>query len=445
MERVAIIADNSADYAELVIELWNKGAVPVLIDFRIPAMVCLALVDIADAKIIYTDSRELDQYIVKNRKDLNSRLMKNQGDMISILSDKVRMLYQKRYDDSEALILFSSGTTGKNKGIRLSHKAITLNAEMIAERKGVDNTSTLYMYKTFSHCASFMGELMLSFVTGSILYISSAKNIMRKHITNINKYGITHFSVNPSILQIIIKSEKKDYRFGSLRLISCSGSLLVDSCRQKAQVFFGCPVINMYGMTETSALVACQEPVLVDYIDRDGRPESTGIPLNGVTVKIMKYDQKKEAEPGETGLVLIATPTIMLGYIGQEIELQQGGYWNTGDIGYVDENGELYVVGRYDRMLISCGHNVFPESIEHLIKSNNLVYDCLINGIENTVYGQEIACFYSCDEKDKESVECKIQELCSMSLAQYEIPHYFIWREKFNYTASGKLIITNAL
>lgn len=158
------------------------------------------------------------------------------------------------------------------------------------------------------------------------------------------------------------------------KTFSHCGSLLVDSCRQKAQVFFGCPVINMYGMTETSALVACQEPVLVNYIDRDGRPESTGIPLNGVTVKIMKYDQKKEAEPGETGLVLIATPTIMLGYIGQKI-----------------------------------------------------------------------ACFYSCDEKDQESVECKIQELCSMSLAQYEIPHYFIWREKFNYIASGNLIITNAL
>lgn len=126
MERVAIIADNSADYAELVIELWNKGAVPVLIDFRIPAMVCLALVDIADAKIIYTDSRELDQYIVKNRKDLNSRLMKNQGDMISILSDKVRMLYQKRYDDSELSYFSAPVQLGKIKELGYLIKQLRL-------------------------------------------------------------------------------------------------------------------------------------------------------------------------------------------------------------------------------------------------------------------------------------------------------------------------------
>lgn len=88
--------------------------------------------------------------------------------------------------------------------------AITTNAEKNAARKRVDNNSVLYVYKTLSHCASFVGELLLGLITGANIYVCSVRTMIRMHLENICKYNVTHFSVNPSVLHMIVINEKND-------------------------------------------------------------------------------------------------------------------------------------------------------------------------------------------------------------------------------------------
>ena len=443
LKRIAIIADNSLNYLEKILELWNTGYVPALIDFRIPIQGCIALIDQAEIKAIYTDKEELYQYIREYRQDLEINLLESNKMLLNRVPEDIKKQYKKRYDETEALILFSSGTTGKSKGIILTHKAITVNADLIVEVKHAGSKSRLYIYKTFAHCATFVGELIVGIIAGAEIYISSVKQIMKKNILNINKYGITHFSVNPTVLQMIIKYNKKNYSFPTLELVVCSGSLFTSSCRASAQDFFGCPVINMYGMTEVTALAVCQEPIIKDYQSVTTHPESVGKPLRGIRLKILD-NMGKEVEVGSIGNIFISTPTIMCGYIGLgRVELDKDGYWDTGDVGYFDQSNELYIIGRRDRMLITSGHNVYPESIERLIKVSELVNDCYVGGVDDSVYGKRIACVYSCDENKKEAVKKDIQNLCLENLASYEVPYYYIWKKEFNYTSSGKLIIEN--
>lgn len=440
-KRVAIIANNSIEYLNKIIDIWNTGDVPVLIDFRIPLTSCLKLLKHAEVNKIYTDKKELIEYIKKGS-EYKIEEIETMKESVSLLPDNVRNKYRRNYSKKEGLILFSSGTTGENKGIILSHYAITKNAENCAKRKKIDSSSVLYLYKTISHCASFIGEFLAALVMNAKIYIASEKLVIRKHLKNIDFYKITHFSANPSVLHAIWKNKIPKEVFSSLKLVVSSGAMFTHSCKYNAEIFFGCPIINMYGMTELAALVSSQVPYLesVNNIEND-TIESVGVPLEGVEIKILneKFIAQKTEEIGE---IFICSPTMMMGYIGKEnFNLLERKYWRTGDIGYFGKNKELYIVGRKDRMIISAGHNIFPESIERLVKEKIKLYDCYVTGVLDEALGNKIACVYCCDETLKENVQKEIHTLCAKNLASYEIPHYYIWKDKLNYTSSGKIII----
>lgn len=440
MKRIAIIADNSCEYVSKILISWNDNDVPVLIDFRTPVHACVEMIDKADAKIVYTDKVDLYNHLTSIRTDIMVELIDSDIGAVN-LPDIIRNLYKKRYDNEEAVILFSSGTTGGCKGVRLSHMAITTNAEKNAARKRVDNNSVLYVYKTLSHCASFVGELLLGLITGANIYVCSVRTMIRMHLENICKYNVTHFSVNPSVLHMIVINEKKRYNYSALEMVSCSGALLDKKCRDMAQKFFGCKVVNMYGMTEVSSLFSCRtiEPKKDPMVEDDF--ESVGIPLEENKVRIWNFEAGVETMEGEIGEVQIFSPTLMLGYLGEErIDIDREGYWNTGDLGYINSDGELFIVGRKDRMIISCGHNIYPEYIEHLIKQSGLVDECVVFGEKDELYGEKICCMYTCKDKI-EKVEDHLRKECIKYLAQYEVPHCFRECAGFSHTSTGKIVV----
>lgn len=440
MKRIAIIADNSIDFISRLLTAWNNNESVVLIDYRTPCVACLEMIIRSEVSEVYTDRNDLVDYInqLENTK-LRVNLIRSEGGVKEV-TDESRRLFIKRHDNEEAIILFSSGTTGNCKGIRLSHAAIVKNAERISERKGIETSSSLYIYKTFSHCASFIGELLVGLVSGAKVYVCSTKSMIRMHLENIGKYGITHFSVNPSVLQMVTRNAKKHYDFSSLKLVSCSGALLSEQCYKEAQESFGCGIVNMYGMTEAASLFSCQYCKANESKEED-EFKSVGFPLVGNKFRIWNNDENREAKLGEIGEVHIISETLMLGYLGDEgPELDEDGYWHTRDMGFSSVEGELYIIGRKDRMIISCGHNVFPEYIERIIKNSGLVDECIVTGIQDSAYGEKIVCMYI-NKKGHENVEEQLRKICVTQLAQYEMPHSFRECDKFTYTSSGKICI----
>ncbi|HOV70361.1 MAG TPA: class I adenylate-forming enzyme family protein, partial [Clostridia bacterium] len=112
------------------------------------------------------------------------------------------------------------------------------------------------------------------------------------------------------------------------------------------------------------------------------------------------------------------------------------GWLNTGDIGYFDDYGNLYIAGRQDNMIITGSHNVYPEEIEEMIQSSGIVDDCLICSEHNKFYGESIVCFYVSEQDESD----RLQSYCSSKLAAYEMPRIFIKVPEIPYTDNGKKI-----
>ena len=251
---------------------------------------------------------------------------------------------------------------------------------------------------------------------------------------------VTHISVNPSIIQMITKNIKTHYNFDNLKLVSCSGALLSQQCCEEAKNYFRCDMVNMYGMTEVASLFSCQYRKLNDVVKKE-EFESVGFPLEGNKFRIWNNEENCLAKVGEIGEVHISSVTLMLGYLGEGGPvLDDENYWHTGDMGFSSPEGELYIVGRKDRMIISCGHNIFPEYIERIIKNSGYVEECIVTGIKDDLYGEKILCTYIA-KKDQKNIKERLRKICIKQLAQYEVPHCFTECKKFTYTSSGKICV----
>lgn len=429
--RVAIIADNSIKYVEKILWAWKNGYSVVLLDSRIPHLKCVELLKDSNVEEVITDNIELYQFAKEQH--MITALIDN-SKKVCKLPQYVYSQYYCNESDKEAIVLFSSGTTGRNKGISLSHYSITTSAKKIMKIKNVNESSVLYIYKTFAHCASFIGELMVALISHAQMYISPISTIMRKNISNMIKYDVTHISINPTIISLL-NLDHKYYKFKKLEMVTCSGAILSKKMYCLSKKYFNCKIINSYGLTETSAMVT----VKVDSEKSINEIMSVGKPLENIKVTIHDI-HGKEKEVGEKGYIRIYSDTIYDGYITKEREKKK--YFDTNDVGYIGENGELYIIGRKDRMIISGAHNIFPETIENILIDSGLVRECIVYAQKDEIYGQKIICEYTLNKKEKKNsyeIKNSIYSICQKKLAKYEIPHKFVEKEKLEQTYSGKL------
>ncbi|MBQ8189198.1 MAG: long-chain fatty acid--CoA ligase, partial [Lachnospiraceae bacterium] len=334
--------------------------------------------------------------------------------------------YVSRYTDEEALILYSSGTTGKNKGIILTYKAINLNADAILKYMKLEYDDSIYIVKTLSHSSTIVGELLVALKAGCSLFLASTIVPPKFTLDNIQKYGITTLCLNPALLQIYCRAGKnKLYSFSRLKAIYTSGSILEKEVLDEAKKCFNnIPILNVYGLTEAGPRVAAQT------LNDINIAESVGKAIEGVEIKIVK-----NVVDSDMGIVFVRSPMLFSGYVsGKSNNVEEDEWLNTGDIGYIDSEGNLFIVGRYDNMMSIGAHNVFPEAIEQRILQSGLVKDCIVYSIRNKIQGEEIICEYIADSE----IGPILFEYCSKFLAPYEIPKIFQKTEEIQCTYNGK-------
>ena len=433
MGRIALIADNSAEYIRTLILIWEHNNIPVLIDHRLPCSTCLEMMKAAGVMEVFTDRDDIAEIIHKNDYEIQThRLAKNVGKVE--MSDRID--YRFSQSEEEAVVLFSSGSTGRSKGIKLSFSAILKSAGRLNKIKGITSDSKIYIYRGMAHCAPFIGELVGGIVSNCRIYVSSTRNMMRVHLNNMKELGITHLSANPSVIQMMLRDNLGEGTYKQLQSITCSGAMLPEKVKENAMDRFGVDIINMYGMTETSSVVTFQVGSKMEH-RTNVKGECVGKEIEGAKVDIIdpiSLDMFGEEKVGE---VIVKTDTLMLGYLGIGLpeERMIGGYWRTGDAGCKDSEGRLYIVGRMDRMIITAGNNVFPEHIEKIIGNVDGVEDCIVRGEADDVYGQRIICEYVAEK----NVEEAIYKICEENLSRFERPYKYIKVSGITRTPSGKV------
>lgn len=432
MARIGLIGDNSIEFIKKLLLIWNRGDCAVLIDWRIPVKASIEMLKEARVNSCYI-SDKIAKKIYKNQHadDVEFILYEDYIENCEYVPNEIYDKYQNNYSSDEAVILYSSGTTGKEKGIILSHYSISVNADMISEYMRLAKDDCLYIVKTLSHSSTLVGELLIGLKMNIKMLVSPTISSPGSTLRNINKYEVTTICVNPSLLKLYVKAAcVRKMKLCNLKTIYTSGAMVERDLIEKAEKVFQCTqILNVYGLSEAGPRVTAQ--TLTDK----KRIGSVGKVLRNVDIVIVS--QEGEALPPlEKGMIHVNTPCIFSGYVlGNKIRKSYYQNWlNTGDIGYVDEEQNLYITGRIDNMVTIDAHNVYPEELELYISKMPGVKDCSVVSQKDSIHGNRLICYYvaECD------ISTKLHEYCVSGLASYERPAMFCRIGEIPVTNNGK-------
>ena len=432
MGRVALIGENSIGYVNALVDIWNNGDCAVLLDWRIPCPTAIEMMIEADVHTCFIEKGLFNKIENQIPDSIDCVTYEKQNSSAELLPNCIYEKFHKNYSGNEAIVIYSSGTTGKSKGIILSHFAINTNADAIIDYMKPTVEDCIYIAKTLSHSSTLTGELLVALKTRMKLVVAPTIVPPRYVLNNINKFGVTIVCLNPTLLSMLVNEyERSQYDISSLKTIYVSGSILNDMVYEKAHAVFSyIQIYNVYGLSEAGPRVTAQR---VDC----SKSNSVGKPIKDVEIKIVN-EQGSIVTSGEYGIIHVNTPSLFNGYIvgnNKHISLYEG-WHNTGDVGYIDINGELHIINRFDDVIIIDSHKVYPSEVEKKIVEQSDVKECAVAKVE--LNGNEfIGCLYA-GEKE---IDRDIKEKLKSKLLVYEIPRFFLRCDALPRTKNGKISI----
>ena len=239
----------------------------------------------------------------------------------------------------------------------------------------------------------------------------------------------------PVMMQRILELPEdtlRSYDLSNLRVAALSGSALPGDMALRWMDLFGDNIYNLYGSTEVAfATIAGPE-------DLRKAPGTAGQPPRGTIVKI--YDENgKELPTGETGRIFVGSSTAFEGYTGGGGKEEIDGLLSSGDVGYFDEDGHLFVAGRDDDMIVSGGENVFPREVEDLLAEHDAVAEVAVIGVDDEEFGQRLKAFVVVVEQ-KDVSEDDLKGHVKQNLARYKVPREVVFLEELPRNATGKVL-----
>jgi Acyl-CoA synthetases (AMP-forming)/AMP-acid ligases II len=435
-KRIGIIGENSIGYIETLLNIWNAGDCAVLIDWRIPMKTAIEMLEEASVEICYIEEHIFSKNSFNSNNEIEFRLYNQINDSAEVLPFDIYNKFNENYSKKEAVIIYSSGTTGKSKGIILSHYAININSDAIIDYMKPEESDCIYIVKTLSHSSTLTGELIVALKSRMKLIIAPSIMTPRIVFQNIKKFNVTILCVNPKLLSMYCEEYVLDrYKPLSLKKIYVSGSILNEKEYLKAnETLINIEIYNVYGLSEAGPRVAAQRVCR--------RNNSVGKPIKGVEIIIVN-DKGIPVDVNEKGILHVKTSSIFDGYVLGELKFQSlyKNWLNTGDIGYLDEEDELHIVDRIDDVIIIDSHKIYPSEVEKVIMEYESIKDCVVS---YDIKSQKLICVYKSYGKDDIRLDALIRH-CSKKICSYEMPR--IWKkvDLINRTINGKVLRYNNL
>ena len=290
-------------------------------------------------------------------------------------------------DDDDAVILYTSGTTGTPKGAELTHAGLTRNAELTAAtmlNAGPDDV-TMGCLPLF-HVFGLTCGLNATIASGGTLTLLPRFDA-GKALEIIGRDPVTIFEGVPTMYAAMLHHQgHASADTSSLRTCISGGAALPIEIMRGFEQMFGCMILEAYGLSETSPLASFNHP------DRERKPGSIGTPVEGVEMRGVDGDGK-ELPTGQTGGLAIRGHNVMKGYWGKPeatAEAIPDGWFRTGDLATMDDDGYFFIVGRQKDLIIRGGYNVYPREIEDALHEHQAVAEVAVIGIPHTELGEEV-------------------------------------------------------
>lgn len=337
-----------------------------------------------------------------------------------------------------AYIIYTSGTTGRAKGVLLTvHGMLWIAAACWSPIAGLSERdfvlSPLPLFHSYALNLSVLG----------VLATGASEHIMEKYSTAeavmLLKSGeFTLFPGVPTMFHYFLQATRSEssLKFPNLRVCISAGAIMPATLNREFEERFGIPLLDGYGITETSTMVTMNWPT-------GGRAfGSCGLPVPGLAVRIIDPASGKDAARGQEGELIVRGPNVMPGYHNKPQETESAlrhGWYYTGDLAKSDENGYLTITGRLKELIIRGGQNIAPAEIEEIVNTFEAVLDCAVVGVPHEHLG-EVPALFVVPRSGKTIETDALLAHCRASLSVYKIPHVVHFVKEIPRTGSGKII-----
>ena len=348
-----------------------------------------------------------------------------------------------------AVLLYTSGSTGDPKGVMLSHANLLSNIDSCLTAFQITDTDSFVSALPFFHVFGLMTCMSLPILSG--LKLVAVPRVSADEILDaVARHRVSVLLFVPTMYRLLLASRRLEQTdFSCIRYAVSGGSplspSLVDTFKQKT----GVEIFNGYGATETSPVIAVNNPMT------HSRFGSVGYPIPGVEVRIVDLTDRDQVLPAnETGEICVRGANVMNGYYNKPEATARAidaeGWYRTGDLGRLDADGFLYVSGRVDDLIIVAGKNIHPEDVERALLQHPAVQEVAAVGLPDEMRGQMIAAFIllkpaappgptATPEAAKAPTPAELRAFCLPRLANHQIPKEFHLVREFPRNPMGKI------
>ena len=448
-DRFGILALNSWRQAEVIHAGQWIGATPVPINFRLAPVEIRTIIDAADCKLIIVDemfSRLLGEPVLADWKSRHILICADKnGSYERNVSSAEPMEPVTGSADTEALLLFTGGTSGRAKGVPLTHGNIIANAGQIGSKWSAQPDDVVLHVPPMFHSAELVKTVYFMQGSASVYLPKFDPDAL---LRTIEEFSVSFALLVPTMLMLTLQSGKaSQYDVSSLKQIIYGASpMSADWVKAAFEAFPNVEIAQGYGLTETAPLLTMLDHQSHMDALATGNPtrlSSCGRVLEGVDLKVMDTDGV-ECSAGQVGEIHARGDNVFRGYLNQAELTEQvlvDGWFHTGDLGYLDKEGYLYLKDRKQDLIVTGGENVYSSEVEAVLNRHPAVLEVAVIGIPDEIYGEKVIAVVTA-KTVSDLTQDEIIEFCRGKIGGYKIPKEIHVVESLPKSALGKVLKT---
>lgn len=443
-ERFAIIGQNSCRMAELMHGGYWAGLVPVPINYRLAPLEIAYILDNSESRLVILDEQFEAMAKAVDLEPWSGRLLTlGQRQYEERLTAVQAAPMHEATESDDALLVYTGGTTGRAKGVRLSHRNILINALQIAFVASPRADDLFLHVAPMFHSADLLAT---PWVMAGAAHLYLAKFSGEAALRTIQDHRVTCSMLTPTMIVMMLQEPEFDaYDLSSLRQVIYGSSPMAAEWIQRAlERFPGVEFIQAYGLTETAPLLTMLEMADHEAALASGdltKLKSVGQPLPGVDMRIVDEDGR-ELKPGDAGEVIVRAPNVAEGYLKRPeatAEAFRRGWFYTGDIGRMDEHGYLYLLDRKKDLIITGGELVYSLEVESALYEHPKVQECAVVGVPDETYGEALLAAIVPVPGETLTPD-ELIEHCRPRIGGYKIPRRFVLLDALPKSAMNKVL-----
>ena len=460
-DRIGILQVNCNQYVEAYFATAKIGGIFVPLNFRAKADELTHMLSNAEANVLFIGERYID--LVNSMRPKLPTVKhyiciggKAEGilsyDELLVSGSPAPKAFAQIDDDDPSVLMYTAGTTGLPKGVPQTHSSYGFYVLQNVNPPDPDISETNLLTMPLYHVAGM--QAMLSAIYGGRSIALMKQFETKEWFETAQSEKVSRVMLVPTMLKRIVEDPDFDkYDLSNIKVITYGAAACpLEVLKKTIEQFPGRALINAFGGTETSSTIAmlrAEDQIITGKETEEEREKkfkrlatSIGIPLDDVEVQI-RDDEGKTLSIGEVGELIVRGPRIMKGYWKDEEKTKKAftddGWYRTGDKGYLDEEGYIYLCGRADDMIVRGGENISPEEVENVLYTHPKVEEAAVIGVPDPEWGSEVMAVLVL-KKGEVAIPEEIIDFCRDKLAGFKRPRYVVLVNELPKTSTGKIL-----